>query len=227
MNRRKFVSCLSWLSAADLIAQHLSSFDLNDRPSAEQAGSLSYPANAKRSVNEQLRIGMVGVAGIGVYFLDRVARQLDYPCRTIAIESSIDRLRWSHSEHLFLISSNGAFPAIVTEAQEMARNHGSDISKVISDLDVAFLLTGLNGNVGKGVTRAVAETLRQSGVFTIAIVPGRRESEAVRSLEQVVDVAIEIPYSWQVNAGVQDRLWRERVTGEIAETCRSITISLV
>jgi hypothetical protein len=69
--------------------------------------------------------------------------------------------------------------------------------------------------------------LGDSGVFTIAIVPGRREADAVNSLRQLVDGVFEIPYPWQVAPGAQDFLWREHFAATIARKCRAITHSLV
>lgn len=108
----------------------------------------------------------------------------------------------------------------------MGRDRKSDIAKLVSGLDVAFLVTGLNGISGKGVTSVVAETLGVSGVFTIAVVPGRREADAVDSLRQNVDVAIEIPYAWQVAPGNQAAFWREHAAVAIARQVRAITLFL-
>jgi hypothetical protein len=109
----------------------------------------------------------------------------------------------------------------------MGRNRRSEIAELVSGLDVAFLLPSLNGISGKGLALAVAETLGESGVFTIAIVPGRREADAVNSLRRLVDGAFEVPYPWEVAPGSQDHLWREHVAAAIARKCREITLSLV
>jgi hypothetical protein len=74
---------------------------------------------------------------MGVYFLYRVARQLDYPCQTIAIETNTnnDRLRWCHPENSLLIDNHGEIPATITDAQRMGRDRRSEIAKLVSGLD--------------------------------------------------------------------------------------------
>jgi hypothetical protein len=230
MNRRKLLYSLTCLSAASLTAPCLFSLEPNGRASAEWDGSQRASREARRSPYEPLRIGSVGV-GVGVYWQYRIAPQLDYPHKMIAIDTNAnnDRIRWRHPEgsSLLLIGGHDELPATIPEAHRMGRDRKSDIVKLVSGLDVAFLVTGLNGISGKGLTSVVAETLRESGVFTIAIVPGRREPHAVKSLRQLVDVAFEFPFPWQVAPGVQDSFWREHFTAAIARKCREITPSLV
>jgi cell division GTPase FtsZ len=122
--------------------------------------------------------------GVGLYHLDRVAQNLNFPCKTIAIATNMARLRWSHAEDALLISDHGFKPATIREAQLMGRDRKSDILRLVSGLDVAFILTGLHGIAGKGVTSVVAETLGELDVFTIAITPGLRYFEFSRSLQR-------------------------------------------
>jgi hypothetical protein len=213
MNRRKLLYSLTALSGASLATPCLFSLQSNGRVSTEHGGDQSPSRDPKFSPYEPLRVGLLGVVGVGVYFLHRVARQLDYPCKTIAIETNTnnDRLRWCRPENSLLIGGHGEIPATLTEAQRMGRDRRSEIAELVSGLDLVFLLTGLNGISGKGLALAVAETLGKSGVFTIAIVPGRREADAVNSLRQLVDDAFEITYPWEVDPGAQDPLWREHV----------------
>jgi hypothetical protein len=229
MNRRKLLYSLTSLSAASLTAPCLFSLEPNRRATAERGRDQRPSRDAGYSPYEPLRVGLVGVVGVGVYFLYRVARQLDYPCKTIAIETNAnnDRLCWCRPESSLLIGGHGEIPATITDAQRMGRDRRSEIAKLVSGLDVAFLLTGLNGISGKGLALAVAETFGESGVFTIAIVPGRRDADAINSLRQLVDVAFEIPYPWEVAPGVQDPLWREHTAAAIAQKCREITLPLV
>ncbi len=226
MNRRSLLYNLTSLSVASLAAPCLFSPGFNGGVRVEHDGDRSSANNRKCFPHEPLRIGLVGVVGVGVYFLYQVARQFAYPCKTIAIETNTnnDRLRWCRPESSMLIGSHGETPATVMDAQRMGRDRRSEIAELVSDLDVAFLLSGLNGISGKGLALAVAETLGNSGVFTIAIVPGRREAAAVNSLRQVVDDAFEIPYPWEVAPRSQDLLWREHVAAAIARKCHEITL---
>jgi hypothetical protein len=232
MNRRQLLYSLTSFSASTLTVPLLFSLEANGHASAERGGDPRAPREARRAPYEPLRVGLVGVAGVGVYWQYRIARQMDYPHNVIAIETNAnnDRLRWRHPDDasLLLIGSHDEFPATVVDAHRMALERKPDIAKLVSDLDVAFLVTGLNGIIGKGVTTVVAETLRESGVFTIAIVPGRREADAINSLRQRVDAAWEIPYAWEAAPpGAQDPLWREHLAATIAWRCRAVTLSLV
>jgi hypothetical protein len=171
---------------------------------------------------------LLGVVGVGTYHLDRVAQSLSFPFKTIAVETDKDRLRSSHAEHALLIGDHGSTPATVRAAQLMARDRKSDISQLLSGLDLAFILTGLNGIAGKGVTSVIAGALGEMGVFTIAVLPGRREVEAVRSLQHLVDVLFEVPYEpLMKEAGTQRFRLTEFVSAAVAQICRAVTLSLV
>jgi hypothetical protein len=229
MNRRQLLYSLTSFSATSLTTPRLFFLEQNGR--AERGSAERASTDTRHSPHERLRVGLVGVAGVGVYWQYRIARHLGYRHKVIAIETSAnnDRLRWRHPEHssLLLIGGRGELPATIMDADRMARDRNSDIATLVSGLDVAFLVTGLNGISGKGVTPVVAETLRESGVFTIAIVAGRREADAVNWLRQFVDVAFEFPYLWEMAPGAQDLLWREHFAATVAQKCREITLALV
>jgi cell division GTPase FtsZ len=110
----------------------------------------------------------------------------------------------------------------------MGRDRKSDISRLVSGLDVAFILTGLHGITGKGVTSVVAEALGELGVFTIAITPGRRDVESARSLQRLVDVVFEVPYEVLMDEACTTRMccWTELIPAAVAQICRVITFSL-
>jgi cell division GTPase FtsZ len=178
-------------------------------------------------------VGLVGVVGTGVFLLDRVAQKLDYPCKTIAIETNLERLRWCHPDRAVFIGDNDSNSRTINDARQMACNRKSEISQQVSSLNVAFLLTGLNGIRGRGVASVVADALRESGVFTIAITPGRRDAEPVRRLRRQVDALFEVPYDALMNRADSirgrnsfDHFYRELLPEEIAQVCRSVTVSL-
>jgi cell division GTPase FtsZ len=110
----------------------------------------------------------------------------------------------------------------------MVRDRKSDIAQLVSDLDVAFILTGLNGTTGKGATSVVAETLGELGVFTVAITPDRRDVEALRSLRQLVDVVFEVPYDVLIDEARATRRnrWKELISAAVGQICRVVTFSL-
>jgi hypothetical protein len=107
----------------------------------------------------------------------------------------------------------------------MVHDWRSEFAKLVSSLDVAFILTGLNGISGKRVSFVVAETLGQLGVSTMAVLPGRREAEAVRSLGRLVDVVLEIPYEPFWDRARAPQGWQKLLAAEVAKECRSATFS--
>lgn len=223
VNRRKLLICLSSLPAASLAVSRVFSLDPSQESRAERSERDAQPPS-----DRQLRVGIVGVMGVGLYHLDRVAQNLNFPCKTIAIATNMARLRFSHAEHALLISDHGFKPATIREAQLMGRDRKSDISRLVSGLDVAFILTGLHGITGKGVTSVVAEALGELGVFTIAITPGRRDVESARSLQRLVDVVFEVPYEVLIDEACTTRrcCWTELIPAAVAQICRVITFSL-
>lgn len=72
MDRRRFLHCLSSVVAATSFAAPVSASLKSNHESCAQS-SLQ---NAWIPLNEHPRIGFIGVVGVGVYFLDRVVREL-------------------------------------------------------------------------------------------------------------------------------------------------------
>jgi cell division GTPase FtsZ len=168
----------------------------------------------------------VGVVGVGVYFLDRVVQDLNFPCKTIAVETNMGRLRWCHAQDSILIDDHGPIPETFNDTRRMLHDWRSEFAKLVSSLDVAFILTGLNGTNGRGITSVVAETLGQLGVFTMAVLPGRREAEAVRSLGRQVDGVFEIPYEPFWDQARTPQGWQKLLAAEVAKVFRSASFSL-
>jgi hypothetical protein len=194
MNRRKFLCSLSSLSTVGLLFPSSFLLDQEARSTGVIDGGdreRSQDATQEKS-HSKIRIGIVGVVGQGVFHLDRVAQEVQYPCKKIAIETNVDRLRWCHPEHAILISDLGSHPTTVRDAQLMARDRKSEISRQLANLDLAFLLTGQNGAVGRGVTSVVAEALGELGVFTVAVSPRIQEDAAIASLRALTDVVFQV-----------------------------------
>ena len=223
VNRRKLLICLSSLPAASMAVPRVFSLEPSQESRAERSERDAQPPS-----DRQLHVGIVGVLGVGLCHLDRVAQDLNYPCKTIAFATDMARLRCSHADHALLISDHGFKPTTIREAQLMGRDRKSDISRLVSGLDVAFILTGLHGITGKGVTSVVAEALGELGVFTIAITPGLRYFEFSRSFQRLVDVVFEVPCEVLMNEARTTRrcCWTELIPAAVAQICRVITFSL-
>jgi len=221
VNRRRFLYCLSSVASAGLAAPRVSPLKCSDESSATCS-----ERNAQALLDGRPRVGIVGVVGVGVYFLDRVVQDLDFPCKTIAVETNMGRLHWCHAQDSILIDDHGPIPETFNDTRRMVHGWRSEFAKLVSSLNVAFILMGLNGTSGKGVTSVVAETLGQLGVFTMAILPGRREAEAVRSLARLVDAVFEIPYEPFWDQARTPKGWQKLLAAEVAKVCRSESFSL-
>lgn len=221
MNRRRFLYCLSSVASAGLAAPRVSPLNRNHESSAKCS-----ERKAQASFNGQPRVGVVGVVGVGVYFLDWVVQDLNFPCKTIAVETNAGRLRRCHAQDSILIDGHGPIPETLSDTRRMVHDWSSEFAKLVSGLDVAFILTGLNGTSGKRVTSVVAETLGQLGVFTMAVLPGRREAEAVRSLGGLVDGVFEVPYEPFWDQARTSQGWQKLLAAEVAKVCRSASFSL-
>jgi hypothetical protein len=227
VNRRKFLHCLSSLPVASLAVPRRLPLGPNQNSRTNFGGYDSTNSRAQSLSDRSMRVGIVGVVGVGIYHLDRVAQRLEFPCKTIAIETNQDRLRWCHAQQVLLISAHGSGPTAVREAQLLGRERKSDLARLFSSLDVAFILTGLNWTAGKGVTSAVAETLEQLHIFTVAILPGRREVASVRFLQRRVDVLFEVPHDALINEARARKCRFESLVSEaLGQTCRAIAHSL-
>ena len=128
-----------------------------------------------------------------MFYLDRVARSFDAPCKRIAIADRMSYLRFSSSQYTLLIPKQCGRPTTIREAQARARNRKPEIANLVSGLDIAFILTNLYAPSDQGLSSVVAEALREAGVFTVAIKPTGREIEGYRSLNSLVDVGFEVP----------------------------------
>jgi hypothetical protein len=182
--------------------------------------------DAQFTSDGRLRVGIVGVGGPGVFYLDRVVQSFNYPCKRIAIAQNPSFLRFSSAEDALLIAKNGSYPSTIREAQLPAKYRMSDIANLVSGLDVAFILTNLYGLQDQGLSSVVAEALREAGVFTVAIKPTGREIEGYGSLESLVDVGFEVPKDV-----IRHEVDRHRSRGELlcaayGQICRVVTYSL-
>lgn len=222
MNRRRFLYCLSSFPAASLAVPRVFSREPNQRSVSEQPGR-----DARFHSDGRLHVGIVGVGGPGVFYLDRVVRSFNYPCKHIAIAGNMPYLRFSRAENAVLIANHGSYPSTIREAQLIARDRRSEFANLVSGLDIAFILTNLYAPSDQGLSAVVAEALREADVFTVAIKPTGREIEGYRSLESLVDVGFEVPKDVIEHEAYLPRRHNrgELFCAAIAQICRTVTFS--
>jgi lysophospholipase L1-like esterase len=107
----------------------------------------------------------------------------------------------------------------------MGRDRKPEIARFASSLDLVFMLTGLNGICGRAVSSVAAKALHEMGIFTVAVLPGRREADAVRSLSQIANAVFEIPYEPFWHMAHTPQSWQKHSSAEIARICRLATYS--
>jgi len=162
--------------------------------------------NAK--VNYSARIKIVGVGGAGGNIVSRMAS--DIPIRGlefIAINTDAQALDYCAVRKKIYIGKNltrglgsGMNPDIGRQAAE---ENKSDIAEAVTGADIVFITSGLGGGTGSGAVSLVAETARESGALTIAVVTkpfafegtqrGNIAEEALSKLREKVDTLIVVP----------------------------------
>jgi len=222
VNRRRFLYCLSSLPAASLAVPWVSFWEPNQKSLTEQPRR-----NAQSHSDGRLHVGIVGVGDVGVFYLDRVVRSFNYPCRHIAIAQNTHFLRSSCAEDALLIAKNGSYPTI-REARLAAQDRRSEISHMVSGFDIAFILTNLYTGSDQGLSSVVAESLREAGAFTVAIKPTGWKIERYGSLNSLADVWFEVPLGV-----IKHEVYPPQGDGRgelfcaaIAQICRLVTFSL-
>lgn len=194
MYRRNFIHWLLGLPAVAVSVRMDMSSNINPAPCGVRDSDIermiSLPPHSPHKL--PLRVGLFGVVGQGVFQLDAVAKALDHPAKEVAIETNVERLRWCEAASSILISTHGSGWTTVRDVEAMARDRKAEILQLANGLDISFLLTGLNGTSGRGVTAVVGETLAECGVFTVAISPRRQSAEGINSLRSVADIVFQI-----------------------------------
>jgi len=164
-------------------------------------------AEIKPPVETFARIKVVGVGGSGGNAIGRMIDSKLKGVEYVAINTDAQDLHHNKASEKVHIGKNltkglgaGMNPDVGRQAAEENRD---EIQEVLKGTDMVFVTCGLGGGTGSGAAPIVAETAKESGALTVAVVTkpfafegAQRRAiadEALENLRERVDTLITIP----------------------------------
>lgn len=140
--------------------------------------ALLHPSEEPR---KRCQVYVIGVGGAGCNTCNRLARIGVEGAHTVAINTDAQQLDLVHSNLKIQIGKrvtdglgSGGDPAVGRKAIEESID---EVLKVVKDVDIAYIVTGLGGGTGTGAAPIVAKMCHDAGALVIGIVtlPFRHE----------------------------------------------------
>ncbi len=164
-------------------------------------------AEIKPDIETFARIKVIGVGGSGGNAISRMIDSKIKGVEFVAINTDAQALHHSKASEKVHIGKNltkglgaGMNPEIGRQAAEENRD---EIQEVLKGADMVFVTCGLGGGTGSGAAPIVAETAKELGALTVAVVTkpfafegAQRRAigdEALENLKDRVDTLITIP----------------------------------
>jgi len=164
-------------------------------------------AEIKPPVETFARIKVVGVGGSGGHAISRMIDAKLRGVEFVAINTDAQDLHHNKASEKVHIGKNltkglgaGMNPDVGRQAAEENRD---EIQDVLKGADMIFVTCGLGGGTGSGAAPIVAETARELGILTVAVITkpfsfegAQRRAiaeEALENLRERVDTLITIP----------------------------------
>ena len=164
-------------------------------------------AEIKPPVETFARIKVVGVGGSGGHAISRMIETKLKGVEFVAINTDAQDLHQNRSQEKVHIGKNltkglgaGMNPDVGRQAAEENRE---EIQEVLKGADMVFVTCGLGGGTGTGAAPIVAETAKELGALTVAVVTkpfsfegAQRRAiadEGLENLKERVDTLITIP----------------------------------
>lgn len=164
-------------------------------------------AEIKPPVETFARIKVVGVGGSGGHAISRMIESKLKGVEFVAINTDAQDLHHNRATEKVHIGKNltkglgaGMNPDIGRQAAEENRD---EIQEVLKGADMVFVTCGLGGGTGSGAAPIVAETAKELGALTVAVITkpfafegAQRRAiadEALENLRDRVDTLITIP----------------------------------
>ncbi len=152
-------------------------------------------------------VKVIGVGGGGGHAVTRMSRDFFRGVDFIAINTDHQDLDHCDVKQKLYIGKNltrglgtGMNPDLGKQAAEENR---SEIADIVKGADLVFLAAGLGGGTGTGATPVIAETAKQAGALTVAVVTKpfgfegvqreRIAAEGLMKLKDKVDALIVVP----------------------------------
>ena len=149
------------------------------------------------------KIGLVAVGSAGCGMLTNLHGKLPYLSRTVAIDTSPFALYRALADQYVLIGAHTDKPSEPNVARFLAKAAKREIQAAVAGLDIVFILSGMGGAAGTGISPIVADITREAGVLTVAapVSPfsfegGRRlqiAKSGVNALSRRADVTVVLP----------------------------------
>lgn len=153
------------------------------------------------------RIKVIGVGGSGCHAIDRMVDSKIDGVSFIAVNTDAQDLHNTNVSEKLLIGKNltrglgtGMNPELGRQAAEESRD---DIQDIVKDADMVFVTCGLGGGTGSSVSPVIAETAKNAGALTVAVVTkpfsfeglnrARIADESWMQLKDKVDALITVP----------------------------------
>lgn len=157
--------------------------------------------------HEMAKIKVVGVGGGGNNAISRMRKDLFKGVDFIAINTDTQDLELCKADVKIHIGKNltkglgtGMNPELGRQAAEETR---SEIGEALKGADLVFITAGLGGGTGSGASAVVAETAKEMGALTVAVVTkpftfegaqrSRIAQDALANLKDKVDTLIVVP----------------------------------
>lgn len=164
-------------------------------------------AEIKPPVETFARIKVIGVGGSGGHGISRMIEAKLKGVEFVAINTDAQDLHQNRAQEKVHIGKNltkglgaGMNPDIGRQAAEENRD---EIQEVLKGADMVFVTCGLGGGTGTGAAPIVAETAKELGALTVAVVTkpfsfegAQRKAiadEGLENLKERVDTLITIP----------------------------------
>lgn len=120
-----------------------------------------------------VKIKVVGIGRCGVNTVANIANG-DETGKFIAIDTDIETLEKLEGPKKLLIgealTKGLGTRANYEKGREVALENKEEIESLLDDTDILFIVSGMGGGTGTGVTPVVAEIAKQRNIITIAIV---------------------------------------------------------
>jgi cell division protein FtsZ len=167
----------------------------------------NFMAEIKPPVETFARIKVVGVGGSGGHAISRMIESKLKGVEFVAINTDAQDLHHNKAAEKVHIGKNltkglgaGMNPDVGRQAAEENRD---EIQEVLKGADMVFVTCGLGGGTGSGAAPIVAETAKELGALTVAVITkpfgfegAQRRAiaeEALENLKERVDTLITIP----------------------------------
>jgi len=200
MDRREFLQTITVLGAASALPAL--AFENNAVPvkSAAQIESAENLFQVPIAPWLPPKIGVISIGSAGGGILSAQRGNLPYLSKAIAIDTNPFALQRTNAEIKVLVGDGRTRYTEPTETRFLANAMKQDVASAMNGLDLVFILAGMGGATGTGVSPIVAEVAHDARILTIAatITPfdfeGKRRNQIAeaghRTLSRRVNAAI-------------------------------------